>query len=211
MSISWIWYWTPVNSLANAQIRRLNYCRLYLQAITLSDVTDADGQVLDLSKRRGEQSFQSSRTTWLHENQDRPSTPEWTLWKKANLIWSYPDGTLHTPLGEWLVKPHQQRQRHFAYSRGNRKSKCLYIQVGEKYIICKPTYQHQVYQMSNKQIPYNVLPLDLQPVEVEATKHPNRWLVRSRQRPPFRQCEVIPFSRHSGILSIRYNPGKLIC
>ena len=169
----------------NAQIRRLNYCRLYLQAITLSDVTDADGQVLDLSKRQGKQSFQSSRTTWLHVNQDRPSTPEWTLWKKANLIWSYPDGTLHTPLGEWLVQPHQQRQRHFAYTRGNRrKSKRLYIQVGEAYIICKPTHQHQVYQMSNKQIPYNVLPRDLHPVEVEATKHPDRWLVRSRQRPP---------------------------
>jgi hypothetical protein len=62
-----------------AQIRRLNYCRLYLQAVTVSDITDANGIALDQSKRRGDSSFQSSTTTLLQVNQARPSSVEWTL------------------------------------------------------------------------------------------------------------------------------------
>jgi hypothetical protein len=43
---------------------RLNYCRLYLHAATVSDITeDANGKDLDLSKRQGEWLFQSSTTT----------------------------------------------------------------------------------------------------------------------------------------------------
>ncbi len=68
-------------SYTKAQIRRLNYCRLYLQAVTVSDITDADGKVLDFSKRNGDTSLQSSRTTWLHVNQSRPSATEWALWR----------------------------------------------------------------------------------------------------------------------------------
>lgn len=34
----------------SAEIRRLNYCRLFLQAVTISDLTDATGTRLDLSK-----------------------------------------------------------------------------------------------------------------------------------------------------------------
>ena len=99
----------------NLEIRRLNYCRLYLQAITLSDITDATGTQLDMSKRTGEMSRYSSRTTSLvRVNQDRPSPIKWKLWCKANLIWSHPDGQLHTPLGDWLHRIHRQRQFHLA-------------------------------------------------------------------------------------------------
>ena len=60
----------------NIEIRRLNYCRLYLQAVTLSDITEANGNQLDMSKRLGEMSMYSSRTTLLQVNQDRPSPIE---------------------------------------------------------------------------------------------------------------------------------------
>ena len=69
-----------------AQIRRLNYCRLYLQAITLSDITTNTGLHLDLSKRNGSPSLYSSVTQNVRVNQDRPSQAEWKLWKKANLL-----------------------------------------------------------------------------------------------------------------------------
>ena len=36
-----------------AQIRRLNYFRLFLQAVTLSDLTDASDERLDQSKLHG--------------------------------------------------------------------------------------------------------------------------------------------------------------
>ena len=38
------------NKFTAAQIRCLNYCRLFLQAITLSDITDASSTSLDLNK-----------------------------------------------------------------------------------------------------------------------------------------------------------------
>ena len=58
------------------QIRRLNYCRLYLQAVTISDLTDATGETLDQMKMRGVPDFWSSTTTWIRVNQDRPSETE---------------------------------------------------------------------------------------------------------------------------------------
>jgi hypothetical protein len=45
------------------QIRRLNYCRLFLQAVTVSDLTNATGQQLDPAKLCGFPDFQSSTTT----------------------------------------------------------------------------------------------------------------------------------------------------
>jgi hypothetical protein len=58
------------------KIRRLNYCRLYLQAVTISDLTDATGETLDQMKMRGVPDFWSSTTTWIRVNQDRPSETE---------------------------------------------------------------------------------------------------------------------------------------
>jgi hypothetical protein len=55
-----------------AQLRRLNFCRLFLQAVTLSDLSDETGLKLDPSKLRGFPSDRSSITTWLHVHQDRP-------------------------------------------------------------------------------------------------------------------------------------------
>jgi hypothetical protein len=167
-----------------AQVRRLNFCRLYLQAVTLSDITDANGTELDHSKRRGDCSSQSSKTTLLRVNQARPSSVEWTLWRKANLIWSYRDSKLHNPLGEWLINPMQQRQRHFAYIRKHRMSQRLYIQVGHTYTLCRPTPQPHVLQFSKVTIPFESLPLDSQPVEVSPTDNSDWWQVNTVQRPP---------------------------
>jgi hypothetical protein len=50
-----------------AQFRRLNYCRLYLQAVTISDITTNAGLQLDMSKRKGQFSLLSS-TTERHQS-----------------------------------------------------------------------------------------------------------------------------------------------
>ena len=81
-----------------AETRKLNYCRLYLQAITISDLAMASGDALDSSKLVGQALLQSRRTRWIHVNQDRPSEAEWALWRRANLLWTTADGQLHTPL-----------------------------------------------------------------------------------------------------------------
>ncbi|KAI2494585.1 hypothetical protein MHU86_19955 [Fragilaria crotonensis] len=98
-----------------SEIRRLNYCRLYLQAVTISDITMITGDVLDQSKLAGYPSLQSSKSHWIPINQERPSEKEWTLWKKANLLWSDTRGHLKIPLRKWLKDVHHQRNYHFAY------------------------------------------------------------------------------------------------
>ena len=100
-----------------AEIRKINYCRLSLQAITISDLTQANGEVLDPSNLAGAPSLQSSMTMWVPINQERPSETEWILWRRANLLWSTAKGRLRSPLTKWTVHIHQQRNSHFAYRK----------------------------------------------------------------------------------------------
>ena len=51
-----------------AQLRRLNYCRLYLQAVTLADLTVSNGCQLDHSKLMGTPSLYSSATQYVKIN-----------------------------------------------------------------------------------------------------------------------------------------------
>ena len=92
------------------ELRLLNYCRMYLQVITLSDITLANGSSLDLAMLHGKVNNKSSQTKWHHFNQKRPPTRVWELWRSANLIWSHADGSLRQPLSHWLTRPLQQRR-----------------------------------------------------------------------------------------------------
>ena len=81
------------NRYSLVQLRTLNYCRLYLQAVTFADITKPNGLHLDRSFFTGHLSLYSSRTRWHHSiNQDRPSDKEWRLWKSANWLWSDQSG-----------------------------------------------------------------------------------------------------------------------
>jgi hypothetical protein len=84
------------------EIRKLNYCRLYLQVVTLADISKPNGRELDPCFLQGAPSLYSNRTRWHTINQDRPSANEWKLWISANRIWSDSQGYLLQPLGAWL-------------------------------------------------------------------------------------------------------------
>ena len=100
------------------QIRRLNYCRLYLNAVMLSDLTTVAGDRLDPDKLRGYTSLFSTHNQWMRINQERPSELEWRLWRKANKIWSDSLGVMTQTLGRW-TQPHSKRRiRCMAYQYG---------------------------------------------------------------------------------------------
>ena len=105
-----------------AQIRALNYCRLYLGAVTLADLTTPGGLFLDNAKLRGSISRLSSTSRWLKINQARPSEAQWVLWRKANKLWSSPKGRLKQPLGRWLNSHDERRMSFPAYVHGNTKA-----------------------------------------------------------------------------------------
>jgi exonuclease III len=172
-----------------AQIRRLNYCRLYLQAITISDITTNTGLHLDLSKRNGLPSLYSSVTQNVRVHQDSPSPDEWKLWRKANLLWSEADGTLRTPLGSWLAPIATQRQRHFAYSFQGR----LAIRHGASYQIHKRR-RRGLYTFTGVVTPFDDLPIDAHPTDATYHPHDDAWSPNLHQSGPFVPVRSPPLS-----------------
>ena len=164
-----------------SQIRRLNYCRLFLQAVTISDITDATGMQLDLSKLTGVPDARSSSTTWLHVHQDRPSEIEWKLWRKANRLWSDPAGNLYNPLGPWLYPRSRQRQQHFAYLHQRR----LYIRVEKTtYQVSTPTRNPGEFCFRPRWRQYATIPSAARPVSVtESLRNPDYWRVNPLNSP----------------------------
>ena len=90
------------NMFTASQIRQINYCRLYLQALLVSDLARAGGRHLDPYFLVGNRHHASSSVSLRHcVTQDRPNTSAWILWKKANLLWSDSHGRMSPPLGPW--------------------------------------------------------------------------------------------------------------
>jgi hypothetical protein len=113
------------------EIRQLNYCREYLQVLTVSDITRADGKELDYAILHGHHHPKRSSKTKLHHfNQDRPADRVWKVWQRANLLWSDSE-TLKQALGPWIFPHSQQRQISSAYY--NRPDQSLYIPTTEHY------------------------------------------------------------------------------
>ena len=71
--------------LTKTELGRLNRCRLFLQAITIADITTIDGKHIRPECLRGhhEPSNDLTRHDLAWPNQERPSTHDWTVWQKA--------------------------------------------------------------------------------------------------------------------------------
>ncbi len=74
------------NKFSPLEIRKLNYCRLYQQTVTLADISKPNGLELDPCFLQGASSLYSNRMRCHTINQDRPSENEWKLWRSANRI-----------------------------------------------------------------------------------------------------------------------------
>ena len=97
------------------EIQRLNYCRLFLQAVTLSDLTNASGTHLDKAMLRGYPDQCSSVSRWHHVTQGRPDDAQWQLWQRANRLWSTAEGALKQPLTRWIIPVQRQRRQWQVY------------------------------------------------------------------------------------------------
>jgi hypothetical protein len=166
------------------EVCMINYCRLYLQVVTISDITLPDGIFLDPTMLRGSSSRLSSRTTWHHFHQIKPSPKAWTCWRKANRIWSDTKGTLHEPLAQWIHEPKAQRREWQAYLDS---SKTLYIRSA----FSTPTTFHvylqkdittsieYIYYATLEHDSTQTLPDDAYPIAVQDCRQ-GTWRVKSR-------------------------------
>ena len=162
-----------------AEIRRLNYCRLYLSVITVSDVSMPSGKSLDMSMLRGTPSEMSSKPRGPIIHQERPAEREWALWRKANLLWSEKTGKLHEPLGPWTLPVSEQRMTHPAYWQYDHlcgADTILFIRVNEEYIRCTQDTHEYEYQETQIAQQWEDLPADVCPVHARLIS-PGKWKV----------------------------------
>ena len=150
-----------------ADIRRLNYCRLYLNVDVLSEIATIDGRSLNATILQGDRSLVSSIYNTSPILQKKPSAAEWQLWRRANKLWSTNDGILLQPLGPWTKAIHHQSLTHLSY----RYQDTLWIQLSDaQYVRCIPTDRTGPYQELDKlTCPWYDVPTAASPVEVRLT------------------------------------------
>jgi hypothetical protein len=86
-------------------LAQINSCRIYLQILSVSDITSADGKTLLASAIAGvRDTTRTSTLTW--PNQVQPTEPAWQQWRVA-LQYISTRSKLHQPLGSWTSIPHQ--------------------------------------------------------------------------------------------------------
>ncbi|KAI2490363.1 hypothetical protein MHU86_24203 [Fragilaria crotonensis] len=191
----------------DAEIRRLNYCRLYLNAVTLADITVVKGDYLDKTKTTGHPSLVSSSTHGNVIYQERPSDREWALWRKmCQILWSDADGKLREPLGHWILPTHQQRQHHQAYLEHLElcgSDTILWVRCcpGEVYTKCTQTASPWVYRETKKttrlwkELPSHAAPCDVELIGLDL------WNVRHQATTDFPRTRVQPAATFSQFVS----------
>jgi hypothetical protein len=100
-----------------AEICLVQYCRLYLQVHTLSDITDSTGTSFKAGVRVGTLFLRSS-TRLIPTLQAHPNARAWRTWRTALSLWASDNDSLTNPLGDWTVLPQAQRFRWTWYSCG---------------------------------------------------------------------------------------------
>ena len=90
------------------QLCIINRCRIFLQAITMADITDSSGNTVTEEAYEGKiDPNRVSGMVW--PNQQRPPPKAWELWKEAiTTIWCQTGSRrLREPLGVWTKASHQ--------------------------------------------------------------------------------------------------------
>jgi hypothetical protein len=88
------------NLFQEADLAPLNYCRLYMEATTISDITSPDGINLTPNLSFGDTAL-PSKDRHHRAHQNRPQTLFWTYWLRFLCIISDRPGKLKQPLGNW--------------------------------------------------------------------------------------------------------------
>ncbi len=148
-----------------SQIRRLNYCRLYLRATTLADVTNIAGDHVEEFALTGNipAIHRKIRGPWIH--QEKPGEAEWKLWQKASRLWCTPGGKLHQVLGRWLLPIHNQRMSHIAYRY---KDKAYIRQPLGEYQVCQLVpHNGPAWISTSRHVEWDRLPAMSTPVEIQ--------------------------------------------
>lgn len=98
------------------EIKFLNYCRLYLQVLSLSDMYNAQGNALAVGIYDGYRAQSQSRSTLLEPFQERPNSQVWSLWRRFLHFITVDGCWVYDPLGPWHAGISTRRQWPNYYS-----------------------------------------------------------------------------------------------
>jgi hypothetical protein len=88
--------------LSDAELGKLNVCRIHLQVLTIADITEGSGECITWNAWNGKRALpHTSRYTWGH--QPTPPATFWSGWKHALATLCGRDRRLTQPLGHWTV------------------------------------------------------------------------------------------------------------
>lgn len=93
----------------NAELAKINLCRVYLRVFYLSDICSGNGRGLMHNYKIGYRSEQRI-SKWKWPRQQRPNAQAWKLWNAALTdVWIRSEThSLLQPLGNWITSSHQQ-------------------------------------------------------------------------------------------------------
>lgn len=150
-------------SFTPKQIKRINYCRLFLQVEMASDICLADGRTIDPTFLHGKPSLLSSRSLLRSVHQPCPHQKSWRYWRKANKLWSK-KGIMSRPLGAWTIPLRQRIRRWPAYFHSPDRTLYIYSHAdklfhlyGMQTILCSTETHHS----SRTSLPAQAYPVDV--------------------------------------------------
>ena len=94
-----------------SEIVMTNCVRLCLKIVTVSDMTNAAGDELDVNTCNDEGDTWSSECTLPFIQQEKPGPKAWQAWKKALRLPADKKGKLHHKLGKWKMSRTKLRRR----------------------------------------------------------------------------------------------------
>jgi hypothetical protein len=98
-------YFMTLN-ISHSQMQLLNSCRIFLQVLTLSNITSMDGRTILPNYIKGIPS-QDRISALKWPTQLRPPASAWNLWRTVIAHFST-TGILSQVLGQWINIPHQR-------------------------------------------------------------------------------------------------------
>jgi len=144
----------------------LNRCRLYLQVLTLSDITTADGRSILEEAKQG-QPLPDRRSTLLWPAQGLPPKQDWNIWRQY-LGYLEERGKLIVPLGPWLASTHQEWRYVWDPSTGIAyDSFCNPPLLYHPLATSRPLRSGPWFQ-SDRGIPSNSLPMEVNPISLQS-------------------------------------------
>ena len=148
-------------AFSDVEIRQINYCRLFFQALTLSDICNARGTSLALGIYKGEPSWHQSRSLLQEPYQANPNSRTWSIWRRFLRMLCPNKQDLPIPLGIWYAGL-SKRRRWPAYFSPSMNY--LYTYDGEVYHshtrLSWDTFSFSIFQ-ENDDLPYDATPIDV--------------------------------------------------